>query len=130
MQYEGKTHLNYVIICPADHVGEGDAIFASHKTWLASTHHKEGEKAMLSYVVSKGPEIENPFDPSSKPTGATVFVLDEVYETPAGVANHFQMASGAGPEGTAWSDFGRLVEWLGKCKVTGSPISPVINSLW
>lgn len=124
MAHEGKTHLTFVIIAPPDQVAEGDRIFASHGPWMKSTHHREGDKAMLSYEVSKSPELTNPMDPGSEPTGNTVFVLTEVYESDAGVQDHFQQAS------TNWSEFDALGEWLGKCRIVGAPAARIINSLW
>jgi quinol monooxygenase YgiN len=124
MANKGKVHLNYVIIAPADQVEEGDRIFRSHQTWMESTHHRDGDKALISYEVSKAPELENPLDTSSNPTGNTVFVLAEVYESEAGVADHFQQAQ------SSWQDFGALAEWLGKCRLVGTPAAPIINSLW
>ena len=124
MAYQGKTRLTYVIIAPPDQVAEGDRIFASHGKWMEATHHRDGEKALYHYNFSKAPELSNPFDPSSAPTGNTCFVLDEIYESDAGVTAHFQMAM------SGWEDFPALVEWLGKCEVKGSPASRIINSLW
>jgi len=40
------------------------------------------------------------------------------------VTDHFAQAS------SGWKDFPALVQWLGKCKVSGIPASPIINSLW
>jgi hypothetical protein len=124
MAYQGKTQLIYVIVAPPDQVKEGERIFASHGPWMKATHHRSGEKNLHTYNVSKGPELSNPFDMNSAPTGNTVFVLNEIYETDAGVADHFQQAS------TGWQDYPALLTWLGKCKVTGVPAVPIINSLW
>ena len=123
MSHEGKTQLTFVIVAPADLVAEGDALFAKHRAWMESTHHRDGDKALLSYTVSKAPEVENPMDPTSAPTGNTCFVLSEVYETPAGVQDHMDQAS-------QWSEFAALGEWLGKCKMYGIPTGTVFNSLW
>ncbi len=49
--------------------------------------------ALLDYTVSKGPELSNPLDTNSEPTGRTIFVLDEYYEAPGGVARHWQDTS-------------------------------------
>ena len=87
MSHKGKTQLTIVFTAPPDLVAEGDRIFASHAKWMRNTHSREGAKALLHYNVVKGPELSNPMDPSSKPTGNTSFVLTEVYETPAGVAD-------------------------------------------
>ena len=49
--------------------------------------------ALLDYTVSKGPELSNPLDTNAEPTGRTIFVLDEYYEAPGGVARHWQDTS-------------------------------------
>ena len=66
---------------------------------MAATHHREGEKALLIYDVSKAPELSNPLDPSSAPTGNSCFILAELYQSDAGVADHFQKAE------ASWDDF-------------------------
>ena len=124
MAHQGKTHLTYVIVAPPDQVAEGDRLFASHGPWMKATHHRSGDKALLSYEVSKAAELSNPFDTSSAPTGNTCFVLTEVYESDAGVADHFQQSM------SSWQDFPALNDWLSKCKVTGVPAAPIVNSLW
>ena len=124
MAYQGRTQLTYVIVAPPDQVKEGERIFGSHAPWMKATHHRDGNKALLTYNVSKAPELSNPFDMKSAPTGNTVFVLSEIYETDAGVADHFDQAA------SGWQDFPALVKWLEKCKVSGVPAAPIINSLW
>ena len=124
MAYNGKIQLTFIIIASPDQVEEGDRIFRSHAPWIESTHHRSGEKALLSYNVSKAPELSDPMDPSSAPTGNTSYVLSEVYETEAGVADHFQQAM------DSWKDFPALSKWFEKCKVTAVPAAPIINSLW
>ena len=73
-------------------------------------HSREGDTALLDYSISKGPELENPMDPNSAPTGDTIFVLDEFYESPAGVVEHWRLAA----EG--WQDLGAAMEWTDKAK--------------
>ena len=124
MAHHGKIQLTFIITAPPAQVAEGDRIFQSHAPWMKSTHHQSGEKALLSYDVSKAPELSNPMDANSAPTGNTCFVLTEVYETEAGVADHFKQAS------SSWKEFPALVKWIEKCKVTGVPAAPIINSLW
>ena len=85
---EDPTHSH--LYRSPDLVAEGDRLFASHAKWMRNTHARDGEKALLLYNLVKGPELSNPMDPSSKPTGNTCFVLTEVYETPAGVADHWK----------------------------------------
>ena len=74
-------------------MAEWDRIFASHGEWMKG-HPRDGDTALLSYTISKGPELSNPLDPNSEPTGKTIYVLDEYYESPAGVARHWQDAHG------------------------------------
>lgn len=124
MAHKGKIQLTYVIVAPPDAVAEGDRLFQSHGPWIEATHHRTGEKALLSYNLSKAPELSNPFDPSSAGTGSTCFILSEVYETEAGVSDHFAQAM------ANWKDFPALGAWLQKCKVTGLPAARIVNSLW
>jgi hypothetical protein len=124
MAHKGKIQLTLVIAAPADQVEEGDRIFRSHGPWMKSTHHREGEKALLSYNVSKAPELSNPMDPDSAPTGNTCFILSEIYETEAGVADHFQQAE------SSWKDFEAVGSWMEKCTVTGLAGASIVNSLW
>lgn len=124
MAHHGKIQLTYVIVAPPDQVKEGERIFASHAPWMKATHHREGNKALLSYNVSKATERSNPMDQNSAPTGNTCFILSEIYETEAGVTDHFQQAA------ASWQDFPALVKWLEKCKVSGVAAAPIVNSLW
>ena len=124
MAYNNKIQLTIVFVVPPDQVDEGDRIFKTHAPWMASTHYREGSKALLSYNVSKAPELSNPLDPNSKPTGNTCFVLSEIYETEAGVADHFQQSM------ESWKEFPAVMKWVEKCKLTGVAAAPIINSLW
>lgn len=124
MSHEGKSQLTIIFTATPELVSEGDRIFGNHAEWMAESHQREGDKALLSYNIAKGPELSNPLDPSSEPTGNTSYVLNEVYETEAGVEDHWKQAA----EG--WTELGALVEWAGKCKVTTVHGSPVIHSLW
>ena len=124
MAHHNKIQLTAIIVAPPDQVNEGDRIFRSHAPWMEATHHRAGAKALLSYNVSKAPELTNPMDLSSAPTGNTCFILTEIYETEAGVADHFQQAT------ASWKDFPALGQWMEKCKVTMVAAAPIINSLW
>jgi hypothetical protein len=124
MAHHGKIQLTFVIVAPAHLEEEGDRLFRSHEPWMASTHHRDGDKALLSYTVSKAPELSNPMDANSDPTGNVVYVLTEVYETAAGVADHFQQAE------ASWADFPAVLEWMGQCSVSGAAAAPILNSLW
>ncbi len=124
MSHQGKTQVTFIFTATPNLVAEGDRLFASHASWMAKTHHREGNLALLHYNVVKGPELSNPLDPSSASTGNTCFVLDEVYETPAGLEDHWRQGAGN------WEDFGAFMEWAGKTKVAVLHGSPVIHSLW
>ena len=76
MTYHDKIQLTIIIVAPPDQVAEGDRIFRSHAPWMEATHHRAGAKALLSYNVSKGPELSNPMDLNSAPTGNTYFRPD------------------------------------------------------
>jgi hypothetical protein len=124
MTYHDKVQIAVIIIAPPDQVAEGDRLFKSHGPWMEATHYRTGEKALLSYNVSKGPEPSNPLDPNSAPTGNTCFVLSEIYESKAGVLDHFKQAD------ENWGDVQAFFKWLEKCKVTVALGASVINSLW
>ena len=87
----------------------------------ASPGWREGAVELQSV---QGPELSNPFDPSSAQTGNTCFILSEVYESEAGVTDHFAQSM------ENWKDFSALGAWLQKCKVTGLPTARIVNSLW
>jgi hypothetical protein len=123
MSQLNKVQLTAIIIAPPDQVKEGDRIFQGHAPWMEATHHRAGANALLSYNVSKAPELSNPMDLNSAPTGNTCFILTEIYETQAGVADHLQQSA-------SWKDFPALGQWLGKCKVMMVAAAPIINSLW
>ena len=82
MTYHDKIQLTIIFVAPPDQVAEGDRIFRSHAPWMEATHHRTGAKALLSCNVSKGPELSNPIDLNSAPTGNTYFVLTEIYMKP------------------------------------------------
>ena len=107
MSHMGKSHLVVMFTVGPDDVAEGDRIFASHGEWMKG-HTREGDEALLDYSISKGPELSNPMDPSSEPTGKTIFVIDEYYASPAGIARHWQDAA------DNWSDITAALAWSAK----------------
>ena len=124
MSHMGKSHLIIMFTVGPDDVAEGDRIFASHGEWMKG-HPREGDVALLDYTVSKGPELSNPLDPSSEPTGNTIFVLDEYYESPAGIAKHWQ-ASESWPEMSS-----AAAAWFAKAKALVTVHNgTVVQALW
>jgi hypothetical protein len=124
MATQGKTQLLITFVASADKVDEIDRLAASHGSWMAETHHRDGPKALLSYNFSKGPELENPLDPTSSETGNTRYVLNEVYESPAGVADHWGQAQ------ESWKDFAAMVEIIAICSPQTLHAGSIAHSLW
>jgi hypothetical protein len=124
MSLINKAHLLIMWTVDSDDEGEWDRIFASHGQWMLN-HPREGETALLSYTVSKGPELSDPLDPSSEATGKTIYVLDEYYETPAGITRHWQEAM------QTWADdLGAVVQAGSRAKVSTLHSGAVIQALW
>jgi hypothetical protein len=119
----GKTNIVVMWTVGPDDVAEGDRIFESHVEWMTG-HPREGATALLSYKISKGPERSNPVDPNSELTGNTIFVLSEVYETPAGVAEHWRQAI------ETWQDLPAFMDWSGRVKVGTLHSGEVVQGLW
>ena len=124
MAQNGKKQLLITWVASRDKVAELDRLAESHGSWMAKTHDREGSNALLSYNLSKGPELENPLDPGSKSTGNTRYVLSEVYESPEGIGNHWREAQ------ESWSDFGAMVEMLGSCNPQTLHGGSIAQSLW
>jgi len=120
----GKTQLLITWVASPDKVSEMDRLVESHGSWMAKAHDRDGSNALLSYDIAKGPELENPLDPSSKSTGNTRYVLSEVYESPAGIENHWRQSQ------ESWSDFGAMVEMLGSCNTQTLHGGSIAQSLW
>lgn len=113
MNYTGKAQFSLVFVAPPELESEGDRIFNLHAAWMAETHHREGDKALLQYTVAK----------NSDDDGNIRFVLTEVYETMAGVEDHYEQA-GSWEGINDWDKFGD------QCKVTYVGGASIIHSLW
>jgi hypothetical protein len=123
MSHIEKSHLVIMLTVGAEDVAEGDRLFASHGQWMKG-HPRQGDVALLEYTISKGPELSNPLDPSSEPTGRTIFVIDEYYESPAGIARHWQDSTDNFPELPA------LLAWGAKATVATLHNGTVLQALW
>ena len=117
-----KVRLTFTIVTSNQLAAEGDALFKSHALWMKETHQHKGTKALLSYDVSKMAELSDPTDLTSRPTGNTVFVLTEVYESVAGVQDHFQRTP-------SWKDWPSFDAWMKKSKATKVASAKIVNSL-
>jgi hypothetical protein len=94
---DGKVAPRHYVTVGPDDVAEGDRIFASHGEFMKG-HPRQGDVALRDYSASKGPELSNPMDANSEPTGNTTFVVDEYYESPAGITRHWQDTTENWPE--------------------------------
>ncbi|HXY93506.1 MAG TPA: hypothetical protein VEP49_13580 [Acidimicrobiia bacterium] len=124
MAAKGKTQLLITFVATSDQVDEIDRLVASHGAWMAKTHSRDGATGLLSYNFSKGPELTNALDPGSEATGKTRYVINEIYESPAGIENHWQESQ------KSWSDFATIVEILGNCEVETLHCGEITESLW
>ena len=123
MSNKGNVQITILFTCGPDHVAAGDALFADHAAWMAESHPRSGELALISYEIVKGAELENPLNPGSDETGNTTFALTEIYASAAGVANHWRMGT------TEWSGFGAFVEFAGNCTVVALHGSEIVQSI-
>ena len=124
MAHHGKIQIMILIVAPPDQVAEGDRLFASHGAFMEATHYRSGEKALLSYNVSKAPELSDPVDMNSAPTGNTCFVLNEIYEGKAGFVDHMEQSF------KNWEDIDAMLKWMKTCKAVFVPMGSIFNSLW
>ena len=123
MSHMGKSHLVIMWTVGPDDVAEGDRIFASHGEWMKG-HPRQGDVALLDYTISKGPELSNPLDPNSEPTGKTIFVLNEYYESPAGITRHWQDAM------ENWPDLAGVMAWSANATVATLHNGTAVQALW
>ena len=63
-------------------------------------------------------------DPTSDPTGNTIFVLSELYESPAGVAEHWRLAA------ETWEDLPAFMDWTAKGRASTLHSGTVVQGLW
>jgi len=120
----GKSHIVIMWTVGPDEVAAGDQLFESHAKWMTG-HSRAGDTALLDYSISKGPELENPVDPNSAPTGDTMFVLDEFYESPAGVVEHWRLAV------ESWPDLNAFMDWTNRAKrVSTLHSGTLVQALW
>jgi hypothetical protein len=124
MSHKDKIMIAMQVIAGPDVAAQGERLFASHAAFMAETHHREGPLAMLSYNVASGPEFADPLAPEPTPSGNTIFLMVEVYETHEGVADHWRLGQ------QEWPDFPAMVEWIAKCETTILHGSKVVHSLW
>ena len=124
MANNGKIQLLITFIATPDKVAEVERLVASHGAWMKESHYREGPKALLAYNFSSGPELKNPLDPSSESTGNTCYVLNEIYESAEGIADHWQQAQ------ANWIDVQALIEMIASCNPQTLHGGVIAQSLW
>ncbi|HBQ22616.1 MAG: hypothetical protein DBW67_08340 [SAR116 cluster bacterium] len=110
--HDNANAFGVALKVPAADIEKVEALLASHREFMASTHSVDGDKdvRLNSYTVLKGPEMKNPLDPSEGTTGAMIYILTEHYETPKGLKKHLEA-------GANWEDIEEMNEMLGKYAV-------------
>ena len=124
MSQKGCTQFTAVFTVAPEHAAEAEHIFQSHAAWMERTHHRDGEKQLLRYNLSKAPQLVNPIDPSQGTTENMVYVLSEVYAKPVGLQDHWEQGQ------SNWEDFGVMMAWMNKVDVTLVNGSEIVRSLW
>jgi hypothetical protein len=124
MSQKGNIMITMMFTVDPENIEEAERIFASHAKWMEKSHHRVGDLALLQYNIAKSQEYSNPLDPTSDPTGNTIYTLYEVYKKPEGIADHWKQ----GQEN--WEDFGAMMEWAGKVKLNVMHGTPINYSLW
>src|SRR5215510_13144851 len=105
----GKSHIVVMWTVGPDQVAAGDAVFQSHGKWMEG-HSRQGDTALLDYSISKGPELANPVDPDSAPTG---------------VVEHWRLAR------DTWHDLPAFMDWTSKAKkVVTLHSGTTVQGLW
>lgn len=118
----GATRLTFTFVVPAKSVALAEEVFACHAPWMEETHRSfKGSKALLSYDVTKELERKDPTDLKSKPTGKTVYVLNEVYATVDGVEEHLRITP-------SWKCFDQFVALVKASKTTRVVRGQIFNS--
>src|SRR5207244_13217340 len=102
---------------------------ARPRQWVLPNEKTTGKplrtkRAGRSVTTSKGPELVNPLDPGSKATGNARYVLNEIYESPAGIENHWQEGQ------QSWGDFAAMVEVIGSRNPQTLHGGEIAQSLW
>ncbi len=116
MDYTGRTQWSFIVVCPADLEAEADRILVSHAEWMQRTHHREGEKALLQYTVTKGRDPDR--------DDVIEYALTEVYQSPAGFEDHSKQAH------ENWEDFPAWQALVGQSEGRWAINGTIQHSLW
>lgn len=98
----GFHMLTIIVTTKEENVTDGNQIWDSHYAYMKDSH----KGFLITYSLSEGPELKNPLDPLSDPTGKTMFVLNECYETSEDILKHWTKTA------AEWPDFNALIDWM------------------
>jgi len=116
VDYTGRTQWSFMFVCSADLEAEADRLFASHAAWMQRTHHRDGEKELLQYTVTKGPHPER--------DDAVIYAITEIYQSPAGPEDHSKQAH------ENWEDLPALQALVGQSEGPWAINGTIQHSLW
>ena len=85
--YQNKKQLQFIWIFKPELTDVAKRVAEDHVKWMNETHTKEGHKALLMLNWSIGPEFKDGVE-----TGNLSLILTEIYETQAGIDDHFEKA--------------------------------------
>lgn len=120
--FEDYRKLTIVVNTQQENVAEGDRLWDSHHRYMRRSH----KEFLITYSLTSGPELANPLDPGSAPTGRTTYVLNECYKTSADILRHWEKTD------AEWQDFDEIIAWM---QLPGTQVVTlhdglVRNSLW
>ncbi|PEA06257.1 hypothetical protein [Bacillus cereus] len=98
----GFHTLTIMITTKGVNVAAGNQLWDSHYAYMKNSH----KGFLITYSLSEGPELENPLDPQSNPTGKTIFVLNECYKTSEDILKHWAKTA------AEWPEFNALLDWM------------------
>ncbi|WP_200303314.1 hypothetical protein [Streptomyces adelaidensis] len=114
--------LTIMVTTEKRNVAEGDRLWDSHAGYIRASHRG----LLVTYSLAKGPELSDPLDPASAPTGRVTYALTECYRTSADIQRHWRKTA------AEWHDFNALVDWMKRpgTQVVTLHDGRVRNSLW
>jgi hypothetical protein len=119
----GKTDIVVMWTVGPEDVAEGDRIFASHVEWMQGTPAGRGGGAAVLHDL-QGTRAGEPAGPELDSDGNTIFVLTEIYASPAGVPEHWKQAV------ESWQDLPAFMEWSTEGKIGTLHSGTIVQALW
>lgn len=99
---KGMHKLTIMVITTEENVADGDKLWQSHQEYMRKSH----QDLLITYTLTKGPELQNALNPKSGPTGRTMYVLNEAYKTTQDIFKHWDKTA------AEWKDFNNIIAWM------------------